>query len=122
MIRVFSKVKEQESSDSPQTMAFLTAAEAVVAAESQSADRVPNFKVLVISDSDVFPVMGDVKDYFLNGSVEINALDLSRDGTLELQKIVTSPSTQHYLHTPVINDSQQVEKICEILLKGKPEY
>ena len=102
-------------------MAFLTAAEAVVAAESQSAGRAPNFKVLVISNSDVFPVMGDVKNYFLNASVEINAVDLSKAGSSDLQKIVTLPSAEHYFHSPVINQSQQsvVDSVCAALLKGK---
>ena len=102
-------------------MAFLTAAEAVVAAESQSVGRAPNFKVLVISNSDVFPVMDDVKRYFLNASVEINAVDLSKAGSSDLQKIVTSPSAEHYFHTPVINHGQQsvIDYVCAALLKGK---
>ena len=102
-------------------MAFLTAAEAVVAVESQSKDRVSNFKVLVISDSDIFPVMDDVKNYFLNASVEINALDLSEAGSSELEKIVTSPSDQHYFHNPVINDGLEglIDDICTALLRGK---
>lgn len=102
-------------------MAFLTAAEAVVAAESHTAGLAPNFKVLVISNSDAFPVMDDVKSYFLNASVEINAVDLSKAGTSDLQKIVTLPSTEHYFHTPVINQGQQsvVDSVCSALLKGK---
>lgn len=101
-------------------MAFLTAAEAVVAAESQSNGRVPIFKVLVISDSDIFPVMEDVKNYFLNASVEINAVDLSKSGSIELKNMVSSPSTEHYFHSPLINFVQSdINDICSILLKGK---
>jgi hypothetical protein len=102
-------------------MAFLTAAEVVLAAESQSTDRLPTFKVLVISDSDVFPVLDEVKKYFWNASVEINAVDLSETGSSELEKIVTSPSSQHYFHTPVLNGGRQaiVDDVCTTLLEGK---
>jgi hypothetical protein len=99
-------------------MAFLTAAEAVVAAESQSTGQISNYKVLVISDSEVFPVMDDVKNYFLNASVEINAVDLSKDGSSELERIVTVPSAEHYFHSPVINTGLH-DDVCKTLLKGK---
>ncbi|CAB4029378.1 Hypothetical predicted protein, partial [Paramuricea clavata] len=121
-IRFFSntKAKKFSDTDSPQTMAFLTAAEAVVAAESQSTGQISNFKVLVISDSEVFPVMDDVKNYFLNASVEINAVDLSKDGSSELERIVTVPSAEHYFHSPVINTGLQsvVDDVCKTLLKA----
>ena len=103
-------------------MAFLTAAEAVVAAQSQaSTEPVSNFKVLVISDSDAFPVMKDVKDFFQNADVEINAVDLSKTGSTELQMVASMPLTRHYFHTPVIHTAQQtvVSDVCASLSKGK---
>lgn len=68
-------------------MGFLTIAEIVMAADSpNAAGPVADFKVLVISDSDVFLVLTDVSEYFSNASVEVNALDLSRGGNLKLKE------------------------------------
>ena len=123
-IRLFTKdgkIADDLAKDSPQTMAFLTAAEAVVAAQSQKDDHISNFKVLIISNSKTFPIMDDVKNYFLNASVEIDALDLSSNGSSDLKSIVSSPSEKHYFHSPVINSGQEpiMNDVCATLSEGK---
>lgn len=120
-IRVFGHNGGLPATNSPQSVAFLTAAEAVVAAESQSTDsRGTDFKVLVISHSDVFPIIDNVGRYFLNASVEINAVDLSSNGNSELMNIVTAPVTKHYFHPQVFDEDKSalVRQVCETLLKG----
>ena len=112
-------MEEREATHSPQTVAFLTAAEAVMAAEAQNEDHESYFKILVLSSSDMFPVARDVKQYFVNASVEINAMDLNEHGSSELKDTVTSPALEHYFYKPALNDRKIIKNICSNLLKGK---
>ena len=102
-------------------MAFLTAAEVLVAdeAENEFEDKDSLYKLLVISDSNDFPVIRDVTNFFANASVDIHAIDLSEKGSQELEQAVTSPSSEHYLHNPSPTDREWIQDICAKLVKGK---